>query len=81
MYQCSKKLATCKNTVVLTILTFRHIQCLHPMYADVAWVLVSSVNEVQPQAILDTDYLPDYLFVSYDSVISKLNLLIMLGDI
>ena len=51
------------------------------MYADVAWVLVSSVTEVQPQAILDTDYLPDYLFVSYDSVISKLNLLIMHGDI
>ena len=29
------------NTVVLTILTLRYMQCLHLMYADVAWVLVS----------------------------------------
>ena len=33
------------NTVVLTILTFGHIQCLHLMYAEVAWVLVSSQTE------------------------------------
>ena len=46
-----------KNTVVLTILAFRHIKCLHLMYAEVAWV---------PQVILDPDYLPDYLSVSYD---------------
>ena len=55
-----------KNTVVLTILTFRHIQCLHLMYAEVAWVLVSLGTQVQPQVILDPDYLPGYLFVSYD---------------
>ena len=55
-----------KNTVVLTVLTFRHIQCLHLMYAEVAWVLVSSRTQVQPQVILDPDYLPDYLSVSYD---------------
>ena len=54
------------NTVVLTILTFRHIQCLHLMYADIAWVLVSSGTQVQPQIILDPNYLPDYLPVSYD---------------
>ena len=30
------------NTVVLTILTLQHIQCLHLMYAEVAWALVSS---------------------------------------
>ena len=65
MYQCSKKLVTC-NTVVLTILTFQDIQCLHVMYAEVAWVLVSSRTQVQPQVILDPDYLPDYLPVSYD---------------
>ena len=68
MYQCSQKLVknTVKNTVVLTILTFWHIQCLHLMYAEVAWVLVSSGTQVQPQVILDPDYLPDYLSVSYD---------------
>ena len=65
MYQCSKKLVTC-STVVLTILTFQDIQCLHVMYAEVAWVLVSSRTQVQPQVILDPDYLPDYLPVSYD---------------
>ena len=36
------------------------------MYAEVAWVLVSSGTQVQPQIILDPDYLPDYLSVSYD---------------
>ena len=50
----------------MTILTFRHIQCLRLMYAEVAWVLVSSGTQVQPRVILDPDYLPDYLSVSYD---------------
>ena len=36
------------------------------MYAEVAWVLVSSGTQVQPQIILNPDYLPDYLSVSYD---------------
>ena len=36
------------------------------MYAEVAWVLLSSGAQVQPQVILDPDYLPDYLSVSYD---------------
>ena len=54
------------NTVVLAILTFRHILCLHLMYAEVAWVLVASGTQVQPQVILNPDYLPDYLSVSYD---------------
>ena len=39
MYQCSKKLVTLNDAVVLTILTFEHIQCLHLMYAEVAWIL------------------------------------------
>ena len=52
----------------MTILTFpfRHIQCLHLMYAEVAWVLVPSGTQVQPQIILDLGYLPDYVSVSYD---------------
>ena len=49
-------------TVVLTILSFRQIQCLHLMYAEVALVLVSSAAQVQPQTILDLDCLS----VSYD---------------
>ena len=54
-----------KNTVVLI---FRHIQCLHLMNSEVAWVLISSGTQVQPQIILDPGYLPDYLPVSYDYV-------------
>ena len=52
-----------KNTAVLI---FLQIQCLYLMYSEVAWVLVYSGTQVQPQIILDTDYLPDYLSVSYD---------------
>ena len=44
----------------------RHIRCLHLMNFEVAWVLVSSAIQVQPQIIIDPDYLPDYLSVSYD---------------
>ena len=36
------------------------------MYAEVAWVLVSAGTQVQPQIIPDSDYLSDYLSVSYD---------------
>ena len=54
-----------KNTVVFI---FQHIQCLHLMNSEVAWVLVSSGTQVQPQIILDLDYLPDYLSDSYDYV-------------
>ena len=62
----SKGWSRIKNTVVLTILIFWHIQCLHLMYAEIAWVLVSWRNQVQPELILDQDYLPEYLPVSYD---------------
>ena len=64
MYQCSspRSWSNIKNKVVLTILTFRYIQSLHLMYAEVAWVLV------QPQMKLNPDYPPDYLSVSYDYV-------------
>ena len=36
------------------------------MNSEVALVLVSWGTQVQPQIILDPDYLPDYLSVSYD---------------
>ena len=52
-----------KNTVALI---FRHIQCLHLMNSEIAWVLESLEPQVQPQIIFDPDYLPDYLSVSYD---------------
>ena len=54
------------NTAALTTLTFQQIQCLHLMYAEVAWVLVSTRTQVQLQIILDPDYLPDYHSVSYE---------------
>ena len=63
MYQAPKSQSHIKNTVVLTILTFWHIQCLHLMYAEIAWVLVSSEIQVQPQVIPVPDNLPDYLFL------------------
>ena len=66
-----------KNTLVLT---FQHIQCLHLMYSEVAWVPVSSGTQVQSQIILDPDYLPDDLFVSYDYVFEeKLNSLLIVS--
>ena len=44
------------------------------MYAEVAWVLVSSGTQVQPQVILDPDYLPDCLSISYDYVKNHIEL-------
>ena len=67
-----------ENTVVLI---FRYIQCLHLINSEVAWVLVCSGTQVQPQIILDPDYLTDYLSVSFDygsfktfSITLKLNI-------
>ena len=53
-----------KNAFVFTILTFQHIQCLHLMYPEVAWALVSSGTQAQLQVMLDPDYLLDYLSIS-----------------
>ena len=36
------------------------------MNSEVAWALVYSETSVQPQVILDPDYLPDDLSISYD---------------
>ena len=36
------------------------------MYSEVAWVLISSRTQVQPQITLKLEYLLDYLSVSYD---------------
>ena len=44
---------------------FWQIQCLHLMYSEATWVLVSFGTRVQPQMVLDPVYLPDYLSVSY----------------
>ena len=52
-----------KNTLVLI---YRHIQCLHLMNYEVACVLLSTGTRIQPQIILDPDYLPDHFSVSYD---------------
>ena len=41
------------------------------MYAEVAWVIVPSRTQVQPQIIPDPDYLPDHLSVSYDYDLRK----------
>ena len=71
-YSAPRSWSNIKNTVVLTILTFQHIQYLHLMYAEVVWVLVSLGTQVQPQIILDPDYLLDYLFVSDDYEITMI---------
>ena len=42
------------------------------MNSEVAWVLVSSETQFQLQIILDLDYLPDYLSVSYDYAFKEL---------
>ena len=43
------------------------------MYFEVASVLVSSETQVQSQILLNPDYLPHYLSVSYDYGDSKNN--------
>ena len=52
-----------KNAVVLI---FRHMQLLHLMYSEVAWVLVSSGIQVQLQIMLNPEYLSDCISISYD---------------
>ena len=52
-----------KSTVVLI---FPHIQCLHFMNPEIAWVLVSSETQVRLQRILNPGNLPDYFSISYD---------------
>ena len=69
MYRCSEKLITCKEHCCFDHSDLRHIKYLHLIYAEVAWVLVSSGTQVQPQVILNPDYLPDYLSISYDYVL------------
>ena len=54
IYHDSKKLVT------------RRIYTIHLMNSEETWVLVSSGTQVQPQIILDPDYPPDNLSVSYD---------------
>ena len=51
---------------ITVVLIFRYFQCLHLMYSEVAWVLISPETQVHPQIILEPDYLPNYLSVFYD---------------
>ena len=71
MYQCSKKVVTYKEHSCSDHSDFPG----HSMFtSDVcwdSWVLVFSGTQVQPQIILDPDYLPDYLSVSYDYGLNK----------
>ena len=41
------------------------------MNSEVAWVQVFLESQVQPQIIINSDYLPDYFFVSYDYSLNK----------
>ena len=71
-YSAPRSWSNIKNTVVLSILTSQHVQCLHLLYAEVAWVQVSLGTQVQLQIILDQDYLPDYLFIFDDYEITMI---------
>ena len=71
MYDCPKRLVTYKEYSCFDHSNFRHIQCLHLMYVEVAWELVSSGTQVQPQIILNPDYLLDYPSVSCDYGLNK----------
>ena len=48
------------------------------MYSEVVWVLVSSETQVWPQIILDADYIPDSLSVSYDYELGQCETLMIL---
>ena len=64
IYQCSKKLVTYKEYCCFDHSDFPAHSMFTSDVAEVAWV--SSGTQVQPQVILDPDYLQDYLSVSYD---------------
>ena len=55
-----------KNKYYTVVLIFQHVQCLHFMNLEVACVLVLWGTQVHPHTLLDPDYLPDYLSVSYE---------------
>ena len=62
MYECSNKLVKYKEYSC-----FDHSDSpAHSMYAEVAWVIASLRTQFQSQIILDLDYLPDYLSISYN---------------
>ena len=66
MYQCSKKLVAYKEYSCFDHFDFLAHSMFTLMHAEIAWVLVSPGTQVQLEIILDPDYLPDYLSVSYD---------------
>ena len=63
MHQYSKKMATCKEHCCFDHSDFPAHSVFTPD--------VSLGAQVQPQVILDPDYLPDYFSVSYDYGIAK----------
>ena len=68
MYQCSKKLVTYKEYSCFDHSGFpsHSMFTFDGTHVEVAWVLVSLGTQVQPQIILNPDYLPDYASVSCD---------------
>ena len=56
------------NTVALT---FPDIQCLHLMFPEVAWALVSSKSQIQLQIMLNSFYSHDYISISYEYAMSN----------
>ena len=50
------------------------------MYSEVAWVLVSSETQVQLQIILEPEYLPDYLSVSFKPNYGNKRLLVLVQE-
>ena len=66
MYQCYKNLVAYKEYSCFDHFDFLAHSMFTLMHAEIAWVLVSPVTQVQLEIILDPDYRPDYLSVSYD---------------
>ena len=60
MYRCSKKLIKYKEYSCFDHSDFPTHSVI--MYAEVAWVIVSSRTQVQPQIIRKADYLPEFMF-------------------
>ena len=55
-----------KNKVVLHLCLLDALFYIYLMHSEVAWILVSSGTQVQPQIVIDPGHFADYLSVSYD---------------
>ena len=63
IYRSSKKLVTLRIYILYSCFDFLARSLFTLMNSEVAWVLVSSGTQVQPQIILDPDYRSNYLSV------------------